>query len=97
MPWWLEASTPAIMIGVLVVCVVLLVLMRDRRHADARIFSRWVSCPREHRATMVEISERVETGMTIRTVRSCPLRQPGEWCSEMCVMQLTSPEVRAAS
>jgi hypothetical protein len=68
-------------------CVAVLVSMRDRTHAPPHIVHRRVRCPQHGRTAMVEFTERVQTGVALRSVRHCPLRREGEQCGEGCAWE----------
>jgi hypothetical protein len=79
--------TPVLVIGLLVVLLAVLVHLRDPHNVAPHAVSRWVWCAVHKRATVVEFSERVQTGIVLRRVRHCPLRRPGERCGDVCVWQ----------
>jgi len=66
------------------VCVAAILLMRDRTWAPPRRVSRALWCDARRGHAVVEFIERVETGMVVRSVLRCSLRDPGERCGEGC-------------
>jgi len=82
-PW---AYAALLVAGLLVLCVAVIVALRDRSWAAPRRVSRWVWCPQHERAVMVDFSERMETGMLLRSVDHCPVRRPDERCGDLCIL-----------
>lgn len=80
----LAAYAGVIVVAIFGACVAALVAMRDTTHAAPHTVSRWVRCPRHERVAMVDFTERMQTGLAMRTVLHCPLRRPGESCGEGC-------------
>jgi hypothetical protein len=68
----------------LIFCVGTLFLMRDPESAPPRVVSRSVWCAAHRQQTTVDFVERIETGLPIRTVQQCPLRDTGEPCNQEC-------------
>jgi hypothetical protein len=68
----------------LLLCVVALFLMRDPDSEPPHVVSRSIWCAARRRQTTVEFVERVETGLPIRTVQRCALRDAGGPCNQEC-------------
>jgi hypothetical protein len=68
----------------LLLCVVALFLMRDPESAPPRVVSRSIWCRAQRKQTTVDFVERVETGLPIRTVQRCALRDTGGPCNHEC-------------
>lgn len=64
-----------------------LVSMRDPIEDVPHLVSRWVWCAQHGRSVMVNFTERVQTGLVMRSVRHCPLQRPGERCGEACAWE----------
>jgi hypothetical protein len=65
-------------------CVLILYGIRDRRWAPPRRVTRAVWCPSRNRRAIVDFTERVDTGLVVRTVEQCSLLDEGERCSGPC-------------
>jgi hypothetical protein len=85
----IDLAAPVLVVVLLAVFFATLVYLRDPVRMGPRAVWRWVWCPRRGRTTMVEFTERVQTGMALRSVRQCPLRREGEPCGEECAWQPT--------
>lgn len=72
----------------LALCVAVMYSMRDSRSAPSRVVSRSVWCAPHRECAAVDFVERVETGLTIRSVERCSLRGEHEHCAEDCVLLL---------
>jgi len=92
----LAALAPVLMVLLLVAFFAALFAMRDTTHAAPHVVSRRVWCSRHNRAAVVEFIERVQTGMAIRHVLHCPLRDEGERCGEACTWEAPLPGDTAA-
>jgi hypothetical protein len=69
---------------ILLLCLVILLGMRDRAWAPPRLVSRSVRCPTHGRLAAVQFTESMRTGLVLRSVHSCSLLAPGERCDEAC-------------
>jgi hypothetical protein len=87
------ALTAGILSACLALGVVVLAILREGALAAAR----WVICPLHQRGVIVEFAERMEAGVTQRTVRYCPLRGRGQPCAEDCIEQFARPAPQAPS
>jgi hypothetical protein len=67
----------------LMLCVAIMVVMRDPDWAPPRTISRSVWCPTHRQRAVVDFVERTRTGLTLRSVQHCPLRSGGR-CHEEC-------------
>ncbi len=76
----------------LFLCVGALFLMRDPESAPSRAVSRSVWCSVHQQRTTVDFIERVETGLCIRTVERCALRDTREPCNLECCDQAVVEE-----
>ncbi len=71
----------------LFLCVGALFLMRDPESAPPRPVTRSVWCSVHRQRTTVDFIERVQTGLPIRTVQRCALRDTRESCNLECCDQ----------
>ena len=78
----------ALIVVLMLLCFVALLSIIDTRHVPPHVVLRTVHCARYDRRADVVFDERVQTGLTIRTVRRCPLRREGERCGEACAWEL---------
>lgn len=65
-------------------CLLALFEIRDRQWTPPHPVSESVWCPAHGQRVVVDFVERVETGLTLRSVEHCPLRGAGERCGEEC-------------
>jgi hypothetical protein len=86
---WIDVSSfVALLVTLMLVgCVAALMSMLDRANQPLHVTRRLIWCPHYKRTTTVEFSERLQTGMALRTVRHCPLRREGEPCGEGCACE----------
>lgn len=81
----LAPYTGILIILLLIVSFVAILSIVDTTYVAPHAVLRSVHCGRYGRNTQVEFTEQVQTGLEIRTVRSCPLRHEGERCGEACI------------
>jgi hypothetical protein len=87
----LAAYAGFLIVVLLALCFLALVLMADTTHAAPHVVVRRVRCGRYGRTAQVEFTERIQSGLSLRSVRHCPLRHEGERCGEACVWEPTYP------
>ena len=76
----------------LFLCVGALFLMRDPESSPPREVSRSVWCSVYRERTTVDFIERIQTGLPIRTVQRCTLRDARESCNLECCDQAVIEE-----
>ena len=67
------------------VCLVILFRVRDTEWVPPHAVSESLWCPIHRRRVAVDLVERVETGLKLRSVEHCPLRGASERCDEECL------------
>ncbi len=72
------------MMLVLLLCVGVMFIMRDRQWAPAHPVRRTLWCDQHRQTATVEFIERTRTGMTVRWVQSCSLGAAGQRCGQQC-------------
>jgi hypothetical protein len=70
--------------GTLLACVAVFFIMRDRGSSPPRRFRLTTTCPQDGKRAVVDILEERRSGMMMRTVLRCSLREHGAHCHEQC-------------
>jgi len=68
----------------LVLCVVIMLFMRDRYSVPSHPVTRRVWCASRQQRADVDFVETVVTGMVHRSVQRCSLHSPDSRCDEAC-------------
>ena len=69
---------------ILLLCLGVMFIMRDRQWASAHLVRRTLWCDQHRQAATVEFIERTRTGMTVRWVQSCSRGAAGQRCGQQC-------------
>ena len=89
-PGW-EAYAGFVVPALFLICVALLVWMRDPLPGTARRLSHMVRCPRSRRVAEVVFREGRGRSGLVRVVEDCPLRGRRDRCGEACALAPPSP------